>query len=76
MKNITVVQQDEEQEGHAGDIEILWSYSSQQVGNDSWFKGQFEVRAHNYDDISQNYTVSERIVWLKTIFFVLVKNCC
>ena len=62
MKNITVVQQDEEQEDHAGDIEILWSYSSGQVDSDEWFEGQFEVRAHDYDDVPQNYTVSERAI--------------
>jgi hypothetical protein len=33
-------------------------YSSEQVGSDEWFKGQFEVRAPIHDDVHQNYTVS------------------
>ena len=58
LKSVSVVQQDEEQEDHAGDIEMLWMYTSEQVSSDEWLEGQFEVRAHYYQDAPQNYTVS------------------
>ena len=58
MTSLAVVQQGEEQEGHAGDIQILWEYTSEQVNNDEWLKGQLEVRAQYYQDKPQNYTVS------------------
>ena len=58
MTSLAVVQQVEEQEGHAGDIEILWEYTSEKVNNDEWLKGQVEVRAHLYQEKPQNYTVS------------------
>ena len=57
MRSIGIVQQDEEQESHAGDIELLWMYTSEQVENDDWFEGQLEVQAHAFADIPQNYSV-------------------
>ena len=56
---MAVVQQGEEQEDHAGKIELLWVYNSTQVETDGWFLGQVEVHAPLYDDTPQNYTVSD-----------------
>ena len=56
-----MVQQDEEQEDHHGDIELLWQYTSDQVEDDTWFIGQLEVRAHTYLDVPQNYSVNKQM---------------
>ena len=57
VRSIGIVQQDEELESHAGEIELLWMYTNEQVQNDEWFVGQMEVQAHNWEDQPQNYTV-------------------
>ena len=58
MTSLAVVQQGEEQEGHAGDIQTVWEYTSEQVNTDEWLEGQLEVRAPYYQDKPHNYTVS------------------
>ena len=58
MSSLAVVQQGEEQEGQAGDITTVWEYTSDQVDTDEWLEGQLEVRAHHFEDLPQNYTVS------------------
>ena len=58
MTSLAVVQQGEEQEGHAGDIQLVWEYTSEQVNIDEWLEGQLEVRAPYYQDKPHNYTVS------------------
>ena len=55
--HLSLVQQGEEQEDHAGEINLLWEYSSDQVATDEWFEGQVEVRAPWYEETAQNYTV-------------------
>ena len=65
VRSIGIVQQDEEQESHAGDIELLWMYTSEQVENDDWFEGQLEVQAHAFEDIPQNYSVGIKNLKIK-----------
>ena len=57
LRSISVIQQDQELED-GDNIELVWHYSSEQVNNDAWLNASLEVRAHNHDDVPQNYSVS------------------
>ena len=57
VRSVAVIQQSQEQEEHAGDIELLWFYTSEMAQNNDWFLGRVEVHAQYYEEVVQNYTV-------------------
>ena len=58
VRSVSVIHQSQELEDSEPEIDILWVFTSEMATGNDWFQGSVEVRAHYYQDVPQNYTVS------------------